>query len=443
MKRKFLAFLIAAMVLLLVLGVFGGVFVHGRRAKAQQLAERGLYSHARVELASYLWVFAQDHAARLLMAESLVNDPKLDRIEGITAALEQLQRIPDESAVGVRARIQEAKLLMLELHQMGRAEKVLQHVRELAPKEPEPHYLYWKLLDLTGRSHHAESVFWQFYDLIPADEVDPGKPFPIRADILRQWYMSQFYPASANMELEQRMKLLGPDELPTDDNESQRFDYLKKAEPDSPLGYAALGQWFVHEKDNMFALKMLNEAIGKVPDEDLWHPFYVGTKVHCLFDLGKYDEAVALMDKWPEPRSGHEYHKWKAIILHEVDRKREEALQFYDLALGEWPGQVDWQLRHKKSRCLSELKRPAEAEHERQRELAIEKMMGREGHEQARIALEDLSKPENMEAMATFYEKIDLPRLAEAWRSQIEVLARLGEMTSQGTGEPSAAGIRE
>lgn len=435
MKRKLILFAGVLGVLLLAAGVFGGVFVRGRLERAQRLSERGLYSHARTELETYLSLFSRDHEARLLMAEVLVNDPTLSKSDAVHGALEQLQRIPDGAPVGARARVQEAKLLMLTLHQMGRAERVLQHVREIAPDEREAHFLYWKLLDLTGRSYQAEPVFWKLYELVPKDEAVPSGKFPIRADLLRQWYLSQFFPPMANAELERQMGLIGPNETATTENESQRFDYLKKTEPDSPIGYAALGQWFIQEEDHKFALKMLDEAVGKVPDEELLHPFYVATKVHCLMDLGQYDEAVALMDEWPEPREGYDYLKWKAIILQEVEKKREEALEVYDQALACWPGPVDWQLRHKKFRCLAELKRPEEAEREHQRELGLADMMKREVHEPVRIAMDDPSKPENLETIAKFYDRLELPRVAAAWRSQIEVLPTLGGRSDDSRGE--------
>src|SRR5262249_20434042 len=146
---------------------------------------------------------------------------------------------------------------------------------------------------------------------------------------------------------------------------------FRNAEPDEPLGHAALAHWFLQSNDPHHALRLLTEASSKL-DNELENMWFVANLVAAYYELGRFAEADETFGRWPEPKGGHEYSKWEATMLDEVRGEYAAALPAYDRALSLWPGHVDWRLRHRKAACLARLRRLDEAETERSRAKAIE-----------------------------------------------------------------------
>lgn len=411
-KKLFLRVLpVAGLILLLGLG-FAMVGDRGSLPEAQELAQLELWPHVHKELTGYLWWRPRDAEARLLMAEALVKDETLPGEEAVQRALEHLGRIPDAPPHGAAARTAEGRIELLLQLKPARARRSLRRAIELDPDAAEAYYLLWKLMDLIGRSDLAEPLFWRVYELTPQEG---------RAVRLREWYMSQFYPVTANNALERMMGLLGENQPPTAKTEANRYIQFRNAEPDEALSHAALARWFIREGDHKFALKLLDEAVEKVHNQRQ-DPFDLATRIEAMIALGEFDQADACFDGWPEPHDGYEYWKWRAIVLDEVRGQFDQALDAYDLALSVWPGAADWRTRFRRAACLAHAGDHRAAEADRAAADAVEKLMQEDVQKRVRDALKNLRNPAELEVVVDFYEKLGRLREAACWRSEIKRL---------------------
>ncbi len=391
----------------------GWVWAEHGLPEAQAMAKYGLWPEVRQALDRYLWLHPRDASSHLLYAESLVKDPPPEADEAWAQALAHLQAIPDTAPQGALARTQEGRVEFFLRYHPARAEALFRRAIELDPEMPEPYYLIWKVKDLTGRSHLAEPEFWKVYEAsAPA----------VRGIRLREWYMSQFYPATANPFLDRVMGLVPAERNTPDQVEAFRLLGFRNAEPESPLGYAALARWFQQENDARAALETLdNDAAAKVPNAES-DPYYLAVLIGILIELGEFDRADRCFQRWPEPHSGYEYWIAKGRVLQEVRGEYAEAIQAYDLALAEWPGQVDWRTRNRKASCMARLRDHDGAARERERAKTIEHAMDEKVHRQLRYALGFLNDPEQIQKVVEFYRKIDRPKEAAAW---LEHIARI------------------
>ena len=419
--------------LVLVTGAFSwlGMQTFGNRARAEKMIERAqeenlpnLWKHARLELEEYLQfpLFSSDGDAQLLLVEALIHDESLTHEDAVKEALTQLRNIPSEAPQGAQARAKEGKLYLMMVHKLGLAESALREAIKLNPKDEESHFLLWKLLELTGRADWSEEIFWRVYELTHPDRR------PVR---LRQWYMTQFFAPTANLMLERQMGLLGTEEVPSSDNEYERFDYFRKVEPTWPVAHAALAKWFLDETDPNFAKRMLDEAAEKLGDKRFEDPFFVATLIRCLTDLGQYDEAREAFKRWPTAQKGYDYFKWQAVLLSELDDDDEQAANLFEQALASWPGPVDWQTRHRKKTCLQKLQKHQEAQKELEKAKQIEKLMEREQHSQVRDALANLGTRDCYNIMVKFYTDLGMQREAKAWQDQFALVEKYGEPPKQ------------
>ena len=435
---------------------WSGMRTYGNRARAQRMIARAqeenlpnLWTHARHELQAYLqfpynleirvpvpWepqpvlmlprvtppLFSGDGDAQLLLVEALIHDESLTHEDAVTEALTGLRKISSEAPQGAQARAKEGKLYLMMVHKLGQAESSLREAIKLNPQDEESHFLLWKLLELTGRADWSEEVFWRVYELTHPDRR------PVR---LRQWYMTQFFAPTANLMLERQMGLLSPEEVPSSDNEYERFDYFRKVEPTWPVAHAALAKWFLDETDPNFAKRMLDEAAEKLGDKRFEDPFFVATLIRCLTDLGQYDEAREAFKRWPGSKEGYDYFKWQAVLLSELDDDDEQAANLFEQALAAWPGPVDWQTRHRKKTCLQKLQKHQEAQKELEKAKQIEKLMEREQHSQVRDALANLGTRDCYNIMVKFYTDLGMQREAKAWQEQFALVEKYGEPPKQ------------
>ena len=418
MTRRAKRFLAAALGAVFVgVGVAGaGWWAQAGLTEAQRLAQYGLWAEARQALTRYFWLHPRDSKAHLLYAEALVKDDQLPVEWSAPEAIKHLAAVPDEDPRGPEARTQQGRVEFFLLYHPTRAESLFQRAIELDPDRPEPYYLLWKLKDQTGRSYLAEPEFWKVYE---------ASARPVRGLRLREWYMSQFYPETANWVLDRLMGITAPKKpADADQTEAYRFIRFRDAEPDSPLGYAALARWFHIQRDTPFALEFLDRSAEKIPNaqED---PFYLATLTSILIDLGKFDRAEECFRKWPEPRAGYEYWLTEGRLLHRARGQYAEAVRAYDRALSVWPGQVDWRTRNRKANCLARLKDVAGAAREHEKAKMLENLMDEVNHRELRRALAHLDDPKELSKLVDFYKKIDRPREAAAWSDHIAWLQSL------------------
>ncbi|MBI5758343.1 MAG: hypothetical protein HZA46_07490 [Planctomycetales bacterium] len=388
-------------------------FANYQWSQAEQSAARGRWTRVRGHLERYLTIRPSDARARLLLAEALVKDEaSLQHEDAAQSALRHLELIPDATPQGATARVQEARIRFLILHQPAAAEKLLRHAMKLDTKSSDAPYLLWKLLDLTGRSDWAEETFWKVYAVTPKRE---------RAERLREWYMSQFFPAYANPDLDRLMGFLSGQEQPSVKSEFQRLQHFRETEPDSPVAHAAVAKWFQREGDPKFALQLLDEVEPKLPapfDE----PFYVATLVAILIDLGEFERAEAVFERWPQPRNGYEFLKWQAIILDELRQQPDQAVEFYDRSLLVWPGIADWRTQYRKAQCLTRLGRVPEADATRNAARKIEKLMEQDYHSELRQAFGNLIDVRQLRKVCDFYRELSRHQELSAWTDVIRDL---------------------
>lgn len=413
MKRRWWLWVFVAVGLVASTAGGGAWYVHEGLRRASKLANFGLWADARAELDRFLWLFPQDDRAHVLYAEMLVKDESLDGPEAVEKALAHLAEVPDSAPYGPIARLQEGRITFLLLHQPTRAEEKLRHALTLDPELADAYRVLWKLYDQTGRSHMAGKIF---------REVHSREEWPDRVYRLREWYMSQFYPATANPTLDRLMGFVASRDVPTGSTEAYRFIRFRNQEPDRPLGYAALARWFQTEGDPQFALKTLRDGEEKMEGEER-DPFYLHTLIGILIELGEYEEAGEVFDQWPEPHEGFEYWLSRAIVMQEVRSEFQDAADSYKKALGEWPGQVDWRTLNRMAICLARVGDQDGAERTRERAKAIEELMRPNIHQRIREALGFLNDQQKVREIEDFYRKLKCEFEAEGWREHLAQLA--------------------
>jgi tetratricopeptide (TPR) repeat protein len=425
--RRYLYLLVAVGAAVLI-GA-GGTVVWCERglSQARGLAKYGLWPDARRAVTRYLWVHPRDTQARLLCAETLIKDEQLPADRSAPQALVHLQAIPDTAPEGARARTQEGRLELFLLYHPTRAEQLLRRALELDPATPEPYYLLWKLKDLTGRSHLAESEFWKVYEATVVDR---------RVLRLREWYMSQFYPTTANPVLDRLMGFVAAKKSNPELTEAFRFIRFRNEEPESALCHAALARWYQNEGDARLALESLDQAQAKIQGAEQ-DPFYLATLISILIEMGELDRADRCFQQWPEPHTGYEYWLAEGQVLQEVRGQYAEACRAYDLALGEWPGTVDWRTRNRKANCLARMRDQAGAARERAAAKVMEQLMDEKIHQRLRYALGFLNDPKCARELVDFYQKIGRPREAAAWSEHI---ARLQTQSASEPQSPAPKG---
>lgn len=397
--------------LFVVAGAFwlGWEVVRALRGHATAISHlsRQEWAEGRSDLRRYLRLRPGNAPARMLLAEAFARDESLDGAQATQSAIDQLQRIPDSSPLGAKARSQEGVLRFLVLHQPVRAERLLRRAIELDPNHYDAHYMLWKVLDLTSRSYLTEAVFWRVFELArPKD----------RPLILREWFLSEFSPGSGAESLDRMMGILKESEGPSVLAQYKRLHAFREAEPESPIARAALARLFLQEGKRDEALEFVEES-GSLAGANN-EPYYVATRVAILLDFGEFEQAEVCIERWPEPRSGYEYWKWKAIILDDVKHDDLAAIAAYDRALEVWPGNDDWALMHRKAHCYSRLGRNGEADEIRKSSARIESQMQRDSIARLRVALGLLDDPAEMARIVDFYTKLDRGHEAEMWEAR-------------------------
>ena len=374
-------------------------------SRARELAEDQQWKEARVILGRYLSFRPRDAEARILMSQCLISDNSLTIQNVATEVLNCLAAIPNSSPKSATARMIEGRVFLLLLLQPDHAELKFRLALQLDPTRVDARALLWKVYELTLRWHLSDEHFWQIYEHTQATE---------RANLLRDWYLSEFHPGSAIADLDRKLGILRSDEEPSAHVERRRYETFIAAEPDSPLGYACLARWF-HQSgvvaNGLEAIKRAEQIAGGSEN-----PFVIATHVAISFELGEFDDAQERFRHWPENEKGYEYWKTKGLIDDQILRENEQARDAYTEALATAPGQSDWITRHRLAQIFMRLNQKEEAAIMRNRSKELELQMEPGIHQPLREALSHPDSMETQERMALFYDRISRPRESSAWR---------------------------
>ncbi len=372
--------------------------------RADRYARHGLWPETRLELARYLWLHPRSDAAHIAFAEACVRDEELSRTDGIAWAESHLERVPDRSPLAAMARSQQGRLELLLRLRPYRAEQLFRQAIKVNPRAIDPYFMLWKLGDLTGRSHLCETEFWQVYAAATPAE---------RGGRLRELFMSQFFPATANPELDGVIGSFDA-ERNAARTEARRYIQFRDAEPDGPYGYAALGRWFGEEGDPKFALAILEKGRQEAP---AWErdPLFLASLVNALIAVGELEQAAAVVDRWSAPQDGYEYWLSVGQVRHELRQDLEGALEAYGKALEFWPGPADWRTLNRQVACLNRLRRTDEAARLRERIAKLEALTCDEKLRSLRNSLGALDQPERIVELVEFYRELGRTREMRAW----------------------------
>lgn len=390
-----------------------GAWCQGGLSRARALARHGLWAEAGAAVARYLVIHPRDAEANLLAAEAIAKDDSLVPGQRVRGAVGRLRRVRDASPQAGAARKAEARVrLFLGRDAIG-AERAVEEALALDADDVEARTLAWKILDLTRRSEQVEPHFWRVLEGTPAAE---------RGAVLRDWYMSQFYPVTSTMDLD---GMMGFRATPADEAsavESNRLVAFRAVDPASPPANAAMARWFQAKGDLQFALELLDGVLAERPEEARRDPFFVGTLVDVLVDLGEMERAGAEFDAWPEGDRSRGYWLARGRVAQEVRDDPAVGAEAFDEALGMWPGPIDWRSMHRAATCRARAGDRDRAAELRSRAGELETLMDEKVHARLRRALVTLDNRESLGDLVDFYRKIDRPREAEAWSRFIDGL---------------------
>ena len=377
---------------------------------AEKMMKRSAWRQARRALRRYLWLQPHDAAAHLKMAEALIRDNRLTQEESVFPAIKHLQEIDDSSPLGAVARTQEGRLTFLILHQPSRAERLFRRAIELDSDARDASYFMWKLLSMTERWYLCAPYFWKVYEQTPDRD---------KAVLLREWYLTEFSPGTANALLNRNMGFLTAGA----ETDLRRLSEFHRQEPDSPTNVSALARWYLRKRNFKQALELLET--GSRPEGVFADRFFVATLVEALVETGHLDRAETVFDRWPEPHTGYEFWKWQGIIDDEIHRDDANAIAAYQKALDTWAGRMDWPTRHRMAHCFSRMGKRQRADQERKFANAVEKLMEPDVHKKLRIALAQLNRADQIRHIVRFYRKLHRNREARCWEQVIEQLPTL------------------
>jgi tetratricopeptide (TPR) repeat protein len=401
---------LAALLLFGLLAGGGALYVRRDLAAAQRLLTRGEPREAQKSLKRYLHLYRNDNRARLALAEALVADDDRPAEDAARDAIAQLDRIPDDSPLGAEARTRAGRLVFLILLRPGDAELQFRKAISLKPDALDPHIMLWNLLNVTGRFHLTQPVFWKIYELSPTAER------PLR---LRDWYLSEFGRGTAFAELDRKLGVLAKDASPSMLSEYHRLRNIRLAQPDWPAGTAALARMLRDEGYRELALQVLDLA----GPEAIRDPYFLATRIQIAMDAGEFDEATDWFTRWPEPHEGFEYWFFRGTIADEIRRDDAEAIFAYQQALKEPLGDTDWQMLTRLAHCLLRSGRAEEARTVRELGERLSKLMERELHKELRKAFIDLHNPDSIRQIIDFYRQLGRDREVAEWNAWLEHLA--------------------
>lgn len=400
---------------LLALGVTCGVWSLTRQARLEgaRLLGKQQWAAARSQLEYALrWSLRSDPQLRLWLAEAYAQDDELPPQTAAQAACLHLSTIPATTSLAAEARFREGQIRFLILHQSSQGERLLREAIQLQPHHLGAQTLLWKLLDVTGRQPLTHETFWQVYELTPPAE---------RVLRLRDWFMSEFSPGSANVDLDRHWGVLPEGEAPTVRTVLSRYQLLAAGEPESPVAPTAIARWMLTEGNTDQAQHWAAIA-EKAPT--CWDDAnFIALKIELAIEQGHGDVARDCWKRWPKPHSGYDYHRWDAVLLQEYEQQPAQAVTAITAALSDPAGDSDWLLRFRQANCLRQLGQTTAAHTVRTRAIELEKLINPETIKKLRRHLIDLNQAAGIRALAKFYRDLGRTREAAAWEVHLRNLS--------------------
>ncbi len=403
-------------VLIFVIGAAAsGAWRHWLNAQlldAKRSAARSEWSLAVDILDHYLRYRPDDAGARLLMAEACVSSASGEKSKNLQRAIFHLQQISDESPSASRARLQEARVSLLLQKKPQTAERVLKDSLRLDKESLEANLLMWQLLDVTGRHVYSDSYFWK------ACELTPG---PQRGLLLRDWFLSEFYPDQLYSELYHQMGITAVGKIPASVNLMVQF---REVEPSASFLHAAIAGHFHGAGNLKGAIDLLNEC----PDvaAAMSDPFFVSVLFETLVDLGEFQKAEDCFKEFPQPREGYLFQRSEGMYYDYVLNDSPHAIESYRKALETFPAKFDWGLMTRLSVCLKKTGRVKEGE---QVQASVEhltrQVLTLEHTSLLRSLLVKSIQPEDAAKFVDFYRNFGLEREVSAWTDYKEELEKI------------------
>lgn len=400
----------------LVLAVCIVMWWHSVRVAGIALAKRdmlrGEWTEAKAHVSEYLSHFPDDADAHFLMAEALVKENRdEDPGESVKLAIQHLRKIAGNSELVAKARLQEGRLAFLVLKQPARAEQLFRESLSLDPNSLDANLLMWKLLDLTDRHIFSREYFWRVY------ELSSGRDRVIR---LREWFLSEFYPITANAEFTSVFGAKEIGKIPASVNLWVRF---RESEPEASFIHAALANYYLEGGRPTSSLELLKEA----PDlaKAMQDPVFVTALFDTLTTLGEFDKATTCFKQFPEPHSGYLYFRTEGVYRQQVLNDAANAIHSYESALETWPAKFDWGLMTRLAECLRKAERNDEAQAVQARvALLTKEVVTNEKMSELRDKLRNLGDASVVKEMCELYRGFELAEEANAWEDHRQYLER-------------------
>lgn len=407
MKRRWIS-----AVGVMVAGVAGAGWLWCDRGleTAERLAKHELWPDVHAPLVRYLFVHPSNARANLLRAEALVKDSTVPLDARLAGTMAALGRIPDSAPEAAVARVAEGRTRLFLMYEPMAAEERLKRAIELDPRSFDAHAVLWRLYDLTGQPDLVEPHFWAAYDAAPDDR----KPL-----VLRDWYLSQFYPTIANAEVDRLMGFRSWAQQDPQAVEVNRLMRFRLAEPGGAYGHAAMARWFREQGEFAFAVELLDTMAKRMTPAEQAHPYFRGTLIDLLLELGEFERADELFETWSGPTDVREYDLVRGRVMTDIRGDAAEAEAAFARALDGWPGPIDWRTMSRHATSLVRLGRSKEAEVERERIKDTQAAMEEGVLRGVREKLLNLDDTEGLGEVVAFYRRIGREREAECWTRYI------------------------
>ncbi len=400
---------LGAFVLLAIAVVGSGWWLRTARNDATKLLVRSHWSAARAQLDWLLWLQPNDPQLRLMMAEAIARDDSLLAKSDTVRATEYLGGISDHAAEAVEARIREARLRFLLLHQPVAGERLLQRALKLNPDSIEAHSLLWPILDMTGRRDLVEPIFRRLRELRTSDA---------QVEILRDWFFSQIDPARFTTGLDERMGFRTSIDEPFRRSELKRLVAFRQQEPNEPTGHAALAQWFQQDGDIEQARRIVEE--GRTISNTLNDSFFVSVLVSVLIESGELDQADRMFSVWPKPCDGHGYWNAAGQLQENLHRNYGAAAEMYSKAIAIWPGPADWKCQFRYAACLALNNEKENAEAIRTHAQDVQDLFKPDWQKRIHEAIVAPHQPQNLETILTFYRILGRDDEVKYWKRAVQ-----------------------
>lgn len=400
--RHWRLFVVLALAMV-VAGVWGWQYsLNVQLSKVKRAAARSDWDDVLVPLNRYLQHRPDDAEARLLLAEAYVGSAGRGGDDIIQLAIFHLQQIEENSPVVAKARLQEARLSLFLLKKPAAAERLLKETLRLDAESVEANLLMWQLLDLTGRHVDSGPYFWRAYELTAKSQ---------QGQLLRDWFLSEFYPDQLYAELFRQMKITAVGKIPASVNLMVQF---REAEPSASFLHAAIAEHFHGAGNLKGAIDLLNEC-PDVPAA-MTDPLFVAVLLETLIDLGEFQKAGDCFQEFPQPHDGYLFWRSESMYFDYVRNNSGAAVASYQKALATPPAKFDWGLMTRLSVCLKKTGQLNEGEKVQARvEDLTRQVLTLEHTSHLRNLLMRPMQPENAAEFVDFYGKFDLAREVSAW----------------------------